>query len=135
MDRLRAWKLGVGAVLALLVLATLGGMLFLALLDVAGEDAPRVVVVVERAGGPFEAEVFAATPLEALEIAGRAAGFEVARTGDGGALAAADARANGAGGRWSYAVLRGGEVMENPGPEVAFALLDGDRVSWTFRPR
>lgn len=135
-DRLRAWKLGVGAALALLSLGTLGGLLFLALLDVANDanaTGARVVVVVERADGPFEVEVTAATPLDALEIAGRAAGFEVARTGDGASLAAADGRANGAGGRWSYQVAREGETLAEPGPEGTFELREGDRVSWTYR--
>lgn len=139
---IRTLKLFVGALLGILVIGTVAGILYLSVLkangDAVGGDEPLPlagIVVETPEGAVFDGAVRADTPLVALERAGAAAGFGVARTADGGSLLAAAGHRNGDGGQWIYRVERGGDVLDFPGPEGSFALEDGDRVVWSWRAR
>lgn len=135
---LRAAKLTVGAVLAVLSLGTLGGLLYLGVLqvnDAATLEDPLVRVVVETPSGTlFDGVVGAGTPLEALERAGLASGFGVARKPDGRSLQSAAGLVDGEGGVWSFELTRAGASSVDPGPEGSFPLEPDDAARWFWTP-
>lgn len=136
---IRTARLAMGAVLSVLALGILGGLMVLGIQDAgraADSEAVLVPVTVETPEGVlFEGVVSATTPLEAIERAGLAAGFGVARRPDGVSLLAAAGRVDGEGGAWRFELARDGAIEREPGPEGTTALVAGDAVRWSWTPR
>lgn len=146
--RVTLWKMGLGAVLFVLVMGILGGLVYLTYLTAKAPDSPQDpgTAQVLVFGGPgrewFNGTVAAknATALSALEEASEAENLHlvVDRDPDGGAARVLEINARATntamGQAWHYWVKRDGAWLWGERPPNWTDLRPGDTLVWMYGP-